>query len=143
MALLLHARQDAPSISMSADGVREDFERHLRLTLVKDRYTATDRDRYYALALTVRDRLIERWSATQQMHHTKNVKRVYYLSLEFLIGRLLGNNVINLQLENSCNAAMSDLASTGKIRATTKLTQDWATEAWAAWPLVFSILPPP
>src|ERR1035437_3491249 len=72
---------------MSAESLKKDFEHHLRRTLAKDRYTATDRDRYYALALTVRDRLIERWIATQQTHHKKNVKRLYYLSLEFLIGR--------------------------------------------------------
>jgi hypothetical protein len=42
---------------------------------------ATYFDRYFALALTVRDQLIERWTATQQTHHKQNVKRIYYLSL--------------------------------------------------------------
>ena len=93
----------------TVESLREDFDRHLRLTLAKDRYTATDRDRYYALALAVRDRLVDRWIATQQTHHQQNVKRIYYLSLEFLIGRLLGNNVINLKLEQTCRAAMSEL----------------------------------
>ena len=93
----------------SVEGLERDFERHLRRTLAKDRYTATDRDRYYALALSVRDRLIERWIATQQTHHKKNVKRIYYLSLEFLIGRLLGNNVINLKMEDSCRQAMAEV----------------------------------
>ena len=94
---------------LPASELRRDFEHHLRLTLAKDGYTATDHDRYYALALAVRDRLVERWIATQQAHHRQNVKRIYYLSLEFLIGRLLGNNVINLKLEESCRAAMQEL----------------------------------
>jgi len=87
--------------------LRENFERHLRQTLARDRYSATDRDRYYALALAVRDQLVERWIATQQAHHKRNVKRVYYLSLEFLIGRMMGNNVINLEMEDICRASMS------------------------------------
>jgi glycogen phosphorylase len=92
-----------------AEQLRREFERHLRLTLAKDRYSATEHDRYYALALTVRDRLIDRWIATQQTHHLSNAKRVYYLSLEFLMGRLLGNNVINLGLEDACRSALYDL----------------------------------
>src|SRR3954471_4762292 len=91
------------------ESLQQNFERHLRRTLAKDHYTATDHDRYFALALTIRDRLIDQWIATQQTHHRKNVKRIYYLSLEFLIGRLLGNNVINLDLEDNCRAAMADL----------------------------------
>lgn len=96
-------------VKATVEDLRHDYEHHLRYTLVRDRYTATNRDRYFALSLAVRDRLIERWIATQQTHHRKNVKRIYYLSLEFLIGRLLGNNVINLQMEETCRAAMSDL----------------------------------
>ncbi len=94
---------------IAADALKNDFLRHLRRTLAKDRYTATNRDRYYALALAVRDRLVERWIATQQTHHRQKVKRIYYLSLEFLMGRLLGNNVINLQMEDECQAAMAEV----------------------------------
>ena len=96
-------------VAMTTASVRHDFEHHLRYTLAKDRDSATDRDRYYALALAVRDRVIERWMATQQTHHGEKVKRVYYLSLEFLIGRLLGNNVINLNMEDSCREALAEM----------------------------------
>ena len=103
----LDRRGGDPSLAMTVEGLRQDFDHHLRYTLARDRYTAKDRDRYYALALAVRDRLIERWIATQQTHHKQNVKRIYYLSLEFLMGRLLGNNVINLQMENVCREALA------------------------------------
>jgi len=93
-------------MKISPDELRQEFERHLRYTLAKDPYTATDRDRYHALALSVRDRLIDRWMYTQENHHKNAVKRLYYLSLEFLMGRLLGNNVINLQIEETCRETL-------------------------------------
>src|SRR5579862_3056884 len=92
-----------------AQDLRESFEHHLRRTLAKDRYSATNRDRYYAFALAVRDRLIERWIPTQQTHHQQGVKRIYYLSLEFLIGRSLEKNVLNLRLGEACRQAALDM----------------------------------
>ena len=89
--------------------LRTSFVHHLRRTLAKDRYSATTRDRYYAFALAVRDRLIERWIATQQLHHNRLVKRIYYLSLEFLIGRSFEHNVMSLLLEDACRQAAIDV----------------------------------
>jgi starch phosphorylase len=102
-------------ISVDGDGatlvmeLRESFQHHLRRTLAKDRYTATNRDRYHAFALAVRDRLIDHWLATQEAHHTRMVKRIYYLSLEFLIGRSLEHNAMNLRLEDACRQAAKEL----------------------------------
>jgi starch phosphorylase len=103
--------QPQPSVEVgtSPEELLASFKHRLRRTLAKDRYTATNRDRYYAFALAVRDRLIERWIATQQRHHDRVVKRIYYLSLEFLIGRLLDNNVINLHMEDACRQAMDEV----------------------------------
>jgi starch phosphorylase len=94
---------------MDPESLKADFAHHLKHTLARDRYTATPHDRYLALALAVRDRLVERWIKTQQTHHRRQVKRVYYLSLEYLSGRSLGNNVINLGIERAVEKAMADL----------------------------------
>ncbi len=91
---------------MDVDSLIRSFYFHLGCTLAKDQYTATNQDRYQALALAVRDRLVGRWIQTQQGYHKQNVKRICYLSLEFLIGRAMGNNVINLLLEDTCREAM-------------------------------------
>ncbi len=93
----------------SVKELRAAFMHHLRRTLAKDRYSATTRDRYYAFALAVRDRLIERWIATQQTHHRENVKRIYYLSLEFLIGQSFEHNVMSLLLEDACRQAIEEV----------------------------------
>ena len=95
-------------VEMSVEGLKEDFAWHLRYSLAKDESQATPRDQYTAFANAVRDRIVERWINTQAEYHKQNTKRVYYLSLEFLIGRLLGNNVINLKADQLCQDALKD-----------------------------------
>ena len=95
-------------VEMSVEGLKEDYAWHLRYTLAKDESQATPRDQYTAFAHAVRDRIVERWINTQAEYHSQNTKRVYYLSLEFLIGRLLGNNVINLKADQLCRDALKD-----------------------------------
>ena len=82
---------------------------HLRYTLAKDRFSATRRDYFQALAYSVRDRLIDQWLQTQERYYDLDVKRVYYLSIEFLLGRLLSDALINLNLEDAARAAVRDL----------------------------------
>ncbi len=94
---------------MSEEGIKRSFLANREYALAKDQYTATLNDDYLALAIVMRDRLIERWIATQQGYHKRNVKRVYYLSMEFLIGRLLGTNMINLGVWEQAKNAMERL----------------------------------
>jgi starch phosphorylase len=85
------------------------FAHHLKFSLAKDEYSATPLDCLKSLALTIRDRLVERWIETQQTYYRQGAKRVYYLSMEFLIGRSLGNALINLDLWDCAEGALAQL----------------------------------
>ncbi|MBE2227073.1 MAG: glycogen/starch/alpha-glucan phosphorylase [Ignavibacteria bacterium] len=74
------------------------FAERLEFDLVKDRTTVTDHDILEAISLAIRDRLTRNWLNTQNEYNENNVKKVHYLSLEFLMGSLLGNSLINLGL---------------------------------------------
>jgi len=96
----------------NSESIKWDFAEHLKYSLSCDRFSATDKDRFMALAYSVRDRLIHQWIHTQQQHYDQQVKRVYYLSLEFLMGRAMINNVNNLGLEAELKKALNELGYT-------------------------------
>ena len=81
---------------------------NLEYRLGKDHYSATAYDRFSSAAYSVSERLLERWIVTQQTYHRRKPKRVYYLSMEFLLGRSLGNSLINLGLYDSCEQALDE-----------------------------------
>ncbi|GHV10651.1 alpha-1,4 glucan phosphorylase [Fibrobacterales bacterium] len=87
----------------------DSFNLHLHRTLARDRYEAAEYEKFQAIAYAVRDRLIDRWIKTQQTYYKQNVKRVYYLSLEFLMGRSLGNAILNIDIEKEVAEAMHEL----------------------------------
>src|SRR2546427_8787618 len=77
------------------------YERHLLFDNVADPAATGPRERYEAVARSVRDVLSQRWVRTEQTYERANPKRVYYLSMEFLIGRSLTNNITNMLLSPS------------------------------------------
>jgi glycogen phosphorylase len=97
---------------MDVDSIKKSFLTHLEYSLGKDEYSSTMNDCYSSLALLTRDRLIERWTETQQTYYNKDAKRIYYLSLEFLIGRTLGNSIINLDMYENVEKSVKELGHT-------------------------------
>ena len=96
-------------LATDTESLQRSFANHLECSLAKDTYSATKLDLYKSLAYTVRDRLVERWITTQQTYYDKDAKRIYYLSLEFLMGRTLGNSLVNLDLLEECHRALHEL----------------------------------
>lgn len=91
------------------ESLKTSFLDHLEFSLGRDRYTSTPLTAFQSLVLTIRDRLIEKWLKTQQTYYDVDAKRVYYLSMEFLMGRTLGNSLINMGLLDECYQALHEL----------------------------------
>ena len=90
----------------STTSLISSYQNTLRLVLAKDEKLTTDYDAYLALALVCREQLVDRWLETETRYSQDNVKRVCYLSMEFLMGRYLQNSILNMDLEEELRAAM-------------------------------------
>lgn len=90
---------DPRRLRFTSNGPQSAYDRHLVFDHVVSAENATQRERFEAVARSLRDLLTSRWILTQNKHDKENPKRVYYLSMEFLIGRTLINNMINLGTE--------------------------------------------
>jgi glycogen phosphorylase len=100
---------ELPPLAMDADGIAEDFQRYYAHTLGRDRDCRSAYYPYKALAIALRDRLMERWKRTRQAHDETDCKRTYYLSLEFLMGRALCNAMLNLGVGNHVEQGLFQL----------------------------------
>ncbi len=89
--------------------IQRSLSNHLVYTIGKDPFTATDHDWMMAFSYVVRDRLIERWMETQRSYYKHDAKRVYYLSMEFLIGRSLINSLLNMEIKDASTEALHKL----------------------------------
>ncbi|MCX5513172.1 glycogen phosphorylase [Kaistia algarum] len=101
----------APLVGHEAEvaAAREAINAKLTYAVGKNAVTASDRDWFVATALAVRDRMVDPWIASSKHTYADGLKRVYYLSLEFLIGRLLFDTMNNLGLTDAFRAALGEL----------------------------------
>ena len=91
---------------LDPNSIVDAFAFRMMYSVARDAFNATDLDAFQALAFSVRDRVMDRWFATQDAYYRQDVKRVYYLSMEFLLGRLLKSSIINLCAEQQFAEAM-------------------------------------
>ena len=99
----------AMSLRNDPRALRESITRHFSQTLGRDIDYASAHFLYKAVAMSVRDRLMERWRETRKITESSTSRRTYYLSMEYLMGRALGNAVHNLQLDKDLDAALGEL----------------------------------
>ena len=100
---------ELPPLAMDEETLAEDFRRYFSHHLGRDRRCGSPHYTYEALALTVRDRLMERWRNTRYAYEDTDCRRAYYLSMEFLMGRALSNAMLNLGIDDAAHAALHRL----------------------------------
>jgi starch phosphorylase len=97
------------ALDKSVPGLKALIQGSLKFTLARDASTATKRDWWLATSKAVQSMIVERMIATAAVHHNKNVKRVYYLSLEFLMGRLFSNSLYSAGVNDDMTHALEEL----------------------------------
>jgi starch phosphorylase len=105
----IRAYLTSEDLEMHKEAIKRSFAQHIEYTLGKDEYSATPRDFFKSIAYGARDRMFDRWNKTQQRYHREDVRRVYYLSLEYLTGRLLSDSLGNLGIYEQTKEALRDL----------------------------------
>ena len=99
---------DIGSKGNSSDEIKKSFYEHLKYTLAVNLENSHDTDKYLALARTVRDRVIERWFETKKTHEKTKAKSINYFSFEFLMGRAMSNNMINLGIKKEVDRMLEE-----------------------------------
>lgn len=89
--------------------IQTSIVHHVEYTMAKNRFNFGNNHCYMAVSHSIRDRLIESFNDTQQYMHHQDAKRVYYLSLEFLLGRWMQTSLVNLTLESNYKEALLEL----------------------------------
>ena len=91
------------------ESIKQSYNRYLRYFLAKGDTTATKYDKYMALSYAVRSEMVDKWIQTQQWYYDQNLRRVYFLSMEYIFGRSLRQNIMSLDIEKDVAVIASDL----------------------------------
>ena len=102
-------KSSKPANGASAESMKDAILKHLKLTLAHHPGQATKRDWWLCVSLAVRDRIVDNLIATQRVHDENNVRRVYYLSMEYLMGRMLVNNMYCAGVYDEVRKAVDEL----------------------------------
>lgn len=97
------------SLGFDSKSIKRSLANRLIYAIGKDRFTAQCRDWFHAMAYVARDRLMDRWMETMRSYYREDSKRVYYLSLEFLMGRSLSNSLMNMGIMSECTEALHEM----------------------------------
>ena len=100
---------DSTRLEATSQEIVQRFIHHLKYTRGKDRWSATPMDSYLSFAETIKELMMDHWLITQPQEYASGRKRVYYLSLEYLIGRSLHNAILNLDVQNKAQNALTKL----------------------------------
>ena len=101
---------------------------------------ATDQQIFQAVSYAIKDAIVDKWLTSQKEYDKQDPKMVYYLSMEFLMGRALGNNLINLQAYDVFRKALQELGIDLNVVEIRNRTLLWETAVWEDWRHVFLIL---
>ncbi len=96
-------------IGLDAASIKQSLLERLTYSVGKDTITATDRDWFFTAAFVARDRLIDRWMETMRSYYLNDAKRIYYFSMEFLMGRTLMNSLLNLGFEQEYRKVLGEI----------------------------------
>jgi starch phosphorylase len=105
----MNNRSKLQRAGMNVEAISAALADHLVYSISKNLPNATTRDWFETTAHVVRDRLVERWMETMQRYYEQDAKRIYYLSLEFLVGRTLSNAMLNLEIDEQLKSALYEL----------------------------------
>ncbi len=106
----MSAALESPA-ACSIAGLQEAIQRHVKYSLGKAWRDLSSRELFVAVAMACRDRMVERMLETRERYRRGGLKRLYYLSIEFLPGQYLGNNLLNLGIREQCREALRNLGA--------------------------------